>query len=86
MADINADKHSLLRNLITKGHAPEVTAEFGIHLADDIEEDSVIILGNSAVGHELRDDGAVTVDLVLQERIEVLMVRVVRHDNQEDEV
>ena len=54
--------------------------------ADDIEEDAVIVLDNGAIGDELRDHGTVTVDLVLEERVEVLVVRVVRHDHQEDEV
>ena len=86
MADINADEHGLLRDLVAEGHTPEIATEFGIHLADDVEEDSVVILGNCAVRNELRDDGAVAVDLVLEERIEVLVVRVVRHDHEEDEV
>jgi len=86
VADVNAHKHGLLGDLRAEGHTPEVTTEFGIHLADDVEEDSVIILGNRAVGDELRDDWTVTVDLVLEEGVEVLVVRVVRHDNQEDEV
>jgi len=55
-------------------------------LADNVEEDSVIILSDRAVGYKLRDDGTVTVDLVLKERVEVLVVCVVRHDDQEDEV
>ena len=53
MTDINTYKHSLLRDLITERHTPEVTTEFGIHLADDVEEDSVVVLGNSAVSYEL---------------------------------
>ena len=86
MAHIDTDQHGLGRNLISEGHAPEVTAELGVHLTDDVQEDTVIILGNSAVSHELRDDGTVTVDLVLEEGVEVLMVGVVGHNDKEDEI
>ena len=65
VAHIDADEHSLLRNLVAEGHAPEVAAKLGIHLPDDVEEDSVIVFGDSAVGDELRDHGCITVDLVL---------------------
>lgn len=75
-----------MRNFIAKGHAPEVTSEFRVHLADDIEEDTVIVFLNGAIGDELRDDGTVAVDLVLEVRVKVLVVRVVGHDYQEDEV
>ena len=86
MANIDANEHSLLRNFIAEGHAPEVTSEFRVHLANNVKEDSVIVLHDGAIGDELRDDGAVTIDLVLEERVEVLVVRVVWHDHQEDEV
>ena len=86
MADIDANEHSLLRNFITKGHAPEITSEFCVHLTNDIEEDTVIVLHDGAIGDELRDDGTVAVDLVLEERVKVLVVRMVWHDHQEDEV
>jgi len=33
----------------------------------------------------LRDYRCLTIDLVLKERVKVLMVRVVRHDDQKDE-
>lgn len=86
MTDINTDEHGLVRDLGSERHTPEITAKFGVHLSDDIQEDTIIVLGNSAVGDKLGNDGTVTVDLVLQERIEVLMVRVVGHDDKEDEV
>ena len=40
---------------------------------------------DGSVGNELRDNRGLTVDFILQERIEVLVVGVVRHDHQEDE-
>ena len=86
MANVDAHQHGLLGNLIAEGHAPEVAAKLGVHLADDVQEDSVVVLGNSPVGHELRDDRAVAVNLVLEERVEVLVVGVVGHDDQENEV
>lgn len=81
VADINADQHGLVRDLLAELHAPEITAELGVHLTDDVEEDTVIVALDGAVGDELRDDRAVAVDFVFQERIEVLVVRVVGHDD-----
>ena len=86
MADVDTHEHSLLTDLVAEGHAPEVTTELGVHLTNDIEEDTVIIFGDSPVGDELGDDGTVTVNLVLQEGVEVLVVAVIRHNNQENEV
>ena len=86
VADINTDEHGLLADFLAEGHAPEVTAKLGVHLTDDVEEDTVVVLRDGAVGHELRDHRAVTVDLILQETVEVLVVRVVRHDDEEDEI
>lgn len=67
MADINADKHGLVGYFFTELHAPEITTELSVHLPNDIQEDTVVILSNSSVRHELRYDRRVTVDLVLQE-------------------
>ena len=86
MANVDADEHGLLGNLVAEGHAPEVTTKLGVHLADDVQEYAVVVLGNGPVGHKLRDDRAVAVDLVLEEGVEVLVVGVVRHDDQEDKV
>ena len=41
---------------------------------------------DGAVGNELGDDWTVTVDLVLQEGVEVLVICVVWHDHQEQEL
>jgi len=86
VAHIDTYKHGLFGNLGAELHAPQVTAELGVHLANDVEEDAIVVLGDGAVGHELRDDGRVTIDLVLDERVEVLVVRVVGHDHEEDEL
>lgn len=86
VTNVDADEHGLARDLWAKAHAPEVSTGLGVHLADDVEEDTVIFATNSAIGDELRDDGAVAVDLVLQERVEVLVIRMIWHYNQEDKL
>jgi hypothetical protein len=86
VTDIDSNEHGLLRNLGSKRHSPEVTAKLGIHLANDVQEDPVIVLLDGAVGHELGNDGTVTVDLVFQEGVEVLVICVVGHDHQEQEI
>lgn len=53
MADINTDEHGLWGDLAAEGHAPEVTTELSVHLPDDVEEDTVVVLDNCAVGDEL---------------------------------
>jgi len=53
VAHINTHKHGLFGNFWPELHAPQVTAEFGVHLADDVEEDPVIVLLNGAVSHKL---------------------------------
>lgn len=53
MADINADEHGLVRDLRPKLHSPQVTAKLSVHLTDDVEENTVVILGNRAIGDEL---------------------------------
>ena len=83
---INSDEHGLIWNFLAEGHPPEVTTEFGVHLPDDIKEDTVVVFNNSSIRHKLRNDRAVTVDLVFQERIEVLMICVIWHDHEEYEV
>lgn len=86
MTNVNTDEHSLLGDLAAEGHAPEVTTEFGVHLTDNVEEDTVVVFCDGAVGNELGDHGTVTVDLVLEEGVEVLMVGVIGHDDKEDEI
>jgi len=85
MAHIDTHKHGSLGDLRAEAHAPQVSTDLGIHLSDDVHEDTVVILGDGSVGNELGNDRGLTVDFILQERIKILMVGVVRHDNQEDE-
>ena len=86
MAHINSNQHGLIGDFLAKRHSPKISSEFGVHLSDDIQEDTVIILLDCAVGDKLGDYRTVTVDLVLQEGVEVLVVSVVWHDNEEYEI
>ena len=86
MAHVNTGKHRLVGNFWSELHTPQVTAELGVHLADDVQEDAVVVLLDGAVSHELGNNWRVAIDFVFQERVEVLVVRLVRHDNQENEL
>jgi hypothetical protein len=86
MAHINSNQHSLIGDFFAERHPPKISSEFGVHLSDDIQEDTVIILRDGTVGDKLGDDWTVTIDLVLQEGVEVLVVGVVWHDNEEYEI
>lgn len=66
VAHVNTDEHGLLRDFLGEGHTPEVSSELGVHLSDDISEDSVIVFTNSFVCNKLRYHGGVTIDLVFQ--------------------
>lgn len=85
MAHIDTNKHGSLGDLRAKAHTPQISTDLGVHLTDDIHENTVIVLGDGSVGHKLRNDGGLTVDFILEERVEILMVRVVGHNDQEDE-
>ena len=65
MAHIDSNEHGLIGDFLAKWHSPEISSEFGVHLSDDIQKDTVIILLDGAVGNKLGDDWTVTVDLVL---------------------
>ena len=56
MTNIYAHQHGLVGDFRTELHSPEITAELGIHLADDVKEDAVVVLSNRAVCNELGDD------------------------------
>lgn len=86
MANVNSYKHGLIRNFVTKLHTPKVTSKFGVHLSDDIQENTIIVSLDCSVSYKLRNDRAVTVDLIFQKRVKVLMVSMVRHDDQKDEL
>lgn len=86
VAHINSNQHGLIGDFLAKRHSPKISSEFGVHLSDDIQEDTVIILLDCAVGNKLGDNRTVTVDLVLEEGVEVLVVSVIWHDNEEYEI
>lgn len=75
-----------MADLLTERHAPKITTELCVHLADDIQEDTVVVLGDSAVCDKLRNNGTVAVNLILEEGIEVLVIAVIWHDDQEYEI
>ena len=86
MANINAHKHGSIRDFRAELHTPEITAKFGVHLTNNIEENTVIVLRNCAVSHELRNNWRITINFVLQKRVKVLVVRLVGHNHKEDEL
>jgi len=85
MAHIDTHKHGSLGNLRAEAHAPQISTDLGVHLTDDIHENTVIVFSDGSVGNELGNDRGLTVDFILKERIEILMVGVVGHNDQEDE-
>lgn len=62
-------------------HSPEVTAELGIDLADDVQIDTVVVSVDGLACDELGDDGVVRVDLVFNGRVEVLLTKGVWDNN-----
>ena len=86
VANIDTHKHGLFGDLLAERHSPEIASKLGVHLSDDVQEDSIVVLEDCSVGDELGDNRTVAVDFIFQERIEVLMVGVVRHDHQEEEL
>ena len=84
VADVDTDEHGLSRDLSAKVEAPEVTAELGVDLPEDVDVDPVVVLLDGLARDELGDDRAVGVDLVLQCRVEVLLLDRVWHDNEEE--
>ncbi len=53
VADINTNEHSFLGDLFAEAHSPEVTAELGVDLSNDVHVDSVVVSVDSLAGHEL---------------------------------
>jgi len=84
VADVDTDEHGLPRDLSAKVEAPEVTTELGVDLPEDVDVDPVVVLLDGLARDELGDDRAVGVDLVLQCRVEVLLLDRVWHDNKEE--
>lgn len=67
MTNINTNQHCLVRNFGTELHAPQITAKFSIHLADNVEENTVIVFGDRSIGNELGNNWRIAVDLVFNE-------------------
>ena len=83
---INTNKHGLVRDFRTKLHTPKVTTKLSVHLSYDVQEDTVVVLGNRSVSNELWNDRTVTINFILDKWVEILMVWVVGHYNQKDEL
>ena len=86
VAHVNAHQHRLVRDFFPELHPPEVAAELGVHLPDDVQENTVVVPLNRPVRHELGNHRAVAVDFVFQKGVEVLVVRMVGHNDQKDEL
>jgi len=86
VTNINTNKHGLGRDLLAEVHAPKVTSDLSVHLTNDVEEDAIVVLDDGTVGNKLRDDGAVTVDLVLDYPVEFLVIALIRHNNHENKL
>jgi len=81
MADVDADKHGLRGNLSSEVHSPEIAAKLGIDLSHNVEVDTIVIAVNGLAGNELRDNGAVGVNLIFNGRVEMLLAESVRNDD-----
>ncbi len=73
MANIDTHEHGLRGDFFAEVHSPEVTTKLGIDLSHNVEVDTVVITVDGLACHELRDDGVVGVDLVLDSSVEVLL-------------
>ena len=51
MTDVNTNQHGLVGNFWSELHTPQVTAELGVHLTDNVQENAVVVLLDGAVGH-----------------------------------
>jgi len=85
VTNVDTDEHGLPGDLLAEVQAPEVSTELGVDLSENVDVYSIIVLADGLAGDELGDDGAVCVDLVLQSRIEVLLLDAVWHDDEEEE-
>lgn len=84
VAHVDTHQHGFLGDFVSEVESPEISAEFGIDLSEDVDVNTVIILLDGLGGHELGNDGAVGVDLVLQSCVEVFLLDGVGHDDQEE--
>ena len=84
VANVDSDKHGLRGDFGTEVEAPEVSAELGVDLSEDVDVDPVVVLLDGLARNKLGDDWTVGVDLVLESGVEVLLLDGVRHDDQEE--
>lgn len=81
VAHINAYEHCLRGDLLVEVHSPQITTKLHVDLTDDVHVDPVVVSVNGLVGHELRDNGVVRVDLVLYGLVEVFLSSSVGYDD-----
>jgi len=55
-------------------------------LTNDVKKNAIVVLGDGSVSNKLTDNRWITIDLILQERIEILVIGVVWHDDKEDKL
>lgn len=84
VANVDSDKHGLVRDFRTEVEAPEISAELGVDLSEDVDVDPVVVLLNGLARNKLGDDWTIGVDLVLESGVKVLLLDGVGHDDQEE--
>lgn len=84
VANINTDEHGLVGDFWAEVHSPEITAELGIDLSDNVQIDSVVISVDSLACHKLRDNGVVRVNFIFNGGVEVLLSQAIRDDDKEE--
>ena len=73
MADVNTNKHCLLRDLFSEAHSPKISSQFRINLTEDVHVDTIISSLNVFGSNKLRDDGVIIVDLILKGVVELVL-------------
>lgn len=86
VANINTNKHGLIGDFWSVIEAPKITTKLSVDLSEDVNVDSVVILLENLSGDELRNDWAVSVDLVLEGGVKMLSFDRVWHNDQEEEL
>lgn len=86
VANIDTDKHGLFGDFWSVIEAPKITTKLSVDLSQDVDVDSVVVLLENLGGNELRNDRAISVDLVLKSGVKMLSLDGIRHDDQEEEL
>jgi len=84
VANVDSYEHGSFRDFGSEIESPQIAAKLGIDLAEDVDVDSVVVLLNGLGAHKLRDDRRISVDLVLESSVQVLLLDVVGHDDEEE--